>query len=180
MKHKLRHKWAKEWNINGGIGDTLLEMKVYMCKWSSMQIRDVLPDSNWLIWSEAGRKSILWCLSFQRGVGISTGARRRCSTGNITRLFNWIFLFMIPPSPLWIRGAAAPRTNGISQGNNGRKEGFITQCRLEKNTSSSAHCMLYSDGKPGGGEKRSWGHYKDYKENSAPVLGAARKIKKTL
>lgn len=38
--------------------------------------------------------------------------------------------------------------------------------------------MFFSDGKPGGGERRSWGHYKDYKENPAPVLGAARKIKK--
>lgn len=52
--------------------------------------------------------------------------------GNITGLFNWIFLFLIPASPLWIHGGAVQQTNAVSQGNHGRKEGFITQCRREK------------------------------------------------
>lgn len=91
------------------------------------------------VWASTGA----WESPRAQGRGVPRGISRGCLIES--------FLFMIPASPLWIHRAAVQQTNSISQGNHGRKEGFITQSRPEKNTRSSVHLMLFSDGKPGGG-----------------------------
>lgn len=86
------------------------------CNSSSLLIFEEFSDQN-LVDSWWNWVYLLWCLSFQRGVGIhSTGMRQRCSIGNITQLLNWTFLFMIPASPLWIHWAAVQETSTSSQG----------------------------------------------------------------
>lgn len=118
------------------------------------------------VWASTGA----WESPRAQGRGVPRGISRGCLIES--------FLFMIPASPLWIHGAAVQQTNGISQGNRGRKEGFITQSRPEKTTRSPCALDVIQWWKTWGWERRLWGHYKDYKENPAPVLGAAGKIKK--
>lgn len=59
-----------------------------------------------------------------------------------------------------------------------RKEGFITQCRLEKNTSSSVRCMLFSGGKPGGGRGGYEGITKITKKTLRPSWELQGRLKK--
>lgn len=110
----MLHWWNLMFTISRGKSQNVGEKKkkkAYLCRVcaNGAACKYVFPSSDRLTGSETGCKSILWCLCFQRGVGISTGTRRRCSTGNITRLFNWIFLFMIPASPHWIHRTANER-----------------------------------------------------------------------
>lgn len=104
-----------------------------------------------------------------RGGGVPRGISRGCS--------NWIFLFMIPASPLWIRGAAVQQTNAVSQGNQ-EKGGihYTVQTREKYQLLGALYVIQWW--KTWGWERRLRGHYEDYKENPAPVLGAAGKIKK--
>lgn len=91
------------------------------------------------VWASRGA----WESPRAQGGGVPRGISRGC-------LIESFYLWSQPH--LWIHGAAVEQTNAVSQGNHGRKEGFITQCAdLGKNTSSSVQCLLFSNGKPGGG-----------------------------
>lgn len=121
----------------------------------------------------------LWCLSYRRGVGIfSTGTRRRCSTGNITRLLNWIFLFMIPASPHWIHRAAVQETSTVSQGKQQKKGGIHYTVQASGNTQLlCAYCIIQWCKTWGGGGL--WGHYTKITEKTLrPEWGRQGRLKK--
>lgn len=127
---------------------------------------------------------VLWCLSFQRGVGIfSTGMRRRrCSTGNNTRLLNWTFLFMIAASPLWIHPSSGAGRERLPRGNNRKKMGFITE-REHQETPVPPPCLLRAYCiiqwfKTCGG---LWGHYTKITEKALrPSWGREGRLKNKL
>lgn len=86
-------------------------------------------------------------------------------------------------SPLWIHPKAAQETNSFPLGGGGKQqwEGrrFITECRHQEIPRSFVPIVLFSAVKPGGWSGALWGHYtKITKKTPAPVMGAARKIKK--
>lgn len=145
-----------------------------LCNSSTMQICGVSKqqpvDIEWK-WMSA-----LWCLSFQRGVGIfSTGMRWRCSIGNIDRLFNWTFLFMIPASPRWIHWTVAWETNTVSggAGRGATVRGRISFPRASIRKYPDPSCLLYYSAPLNleCGVGGLWGHYtKITKKTPAPIM----------
>ncbi len=148
-----------------------MQLQLYSATWRVS--RQQLVDSQWN-WVCG-----LWCLSYQRGVGIfSTGTRQRCSTGNITRLLNWIFLFMIPASPLRIHRAAVQETSTVSQGKQQKKGGIHYTLQASGNTQLlCAYCIIQWCKTWGG----LWGHYTKITEKTLrPEWGRQGRLKKNL
>lgn len=119
---------------------------------------------------------VLWCLSLQKGVGIvSICRRRRCSTGNITGLLNWTFLFMIAASPLWIHEQQYGKQAQLPRGDNRKKWGIHYTVQASGNTQLlCAYCIIHWC--------KTWGVYEGItlrlQRKPCSHHGAARKIRK--
>lgn len=104
-----------------------------------------------------------------RGRGVPRGISPGC--------FNWIFS-IYDPSLTSPDSRSCSRANERRLPGEPREEGGI---RYTEQTWEKHHILRALNGihwwKTWGWERRLRGHYKDYKENPAPVLGAAGEIK---